>query len=123
MGGTGALQLAFNHPQVFGVVGANSPSLFESLEKAPYYFGDSAYYASYDPLNLAEAQESIRALKIWVDVGDGDPWLDVTRRLHSTLTARGIDHQWNVFPGVHFTTYWQEHTPKYLEFYSRALGN
>jgi S-formylglutathione hydrolase FrmB len=27
MGGAGALQLAFNHPDIFGVVGAHSPSL------------------------------------------------------------------------------------------------
>src|SRR4051794_30148400 len=49
MGGHGALQLAFNHPDVFGVAGAHSPTLRPRAE-APYYFADAPTFAKVDPL-------------------------------------------------------------------------
>ena len=48
MGGHGALQLALNHPDVFAVAGAHSPTL-RPFEESPAFFGDRRWFARFDP--------------------------------------------------------------------------
>jgi len=121
MGGEGALQLAFNYPAVFSIVGAHSPALYTPEDELPAFFGDLRYFSHYDPLTLAATRRAASSLQIWIDVGDGDPYLRATTSLHSILLARGIPHQWNVYPGPHDNSYWSEHTSDYLVFYSSAF--
>ena len=42
--------------------------------------------------------------------------------LHEALDARGIDHEFHVFPGEHYGDYWSAHVEDYLRFYDRALN-
>ncbi len=121
MGGHGALQLAFNHPDVFGVAGAHSPTLRPRAE-APYYFADAATFAKVDPLVHARRDEGLGAIRIWVDAGDADPWLPRIELLHKTLERRGVAHTWQVWEGDHESEYWTAHVADYLAFYSRALA-
>ena len=121
MGGHAALQLAFNHPDLFSIVGGHSPSLFLANEEVPVFFGDWNYYAGYDPIRLAATGGNLRSLQIWLDVSEEDSHLEAIEQLHDTLTSHGINHQWQPNPGIHFTTYWIEHTPQYLDFYSAAF--
>jgi enterochelin esterase-like enzyme len=121
MGGEAALQLAFNHPDLFSVVGGHSPSVRLSIVDVPAYFGDWDHYAGYDPVRLALSRDNLGSLQIWIDVDEQDPHLDANQELHTNLSSQGIDHQWNVFPGIHFTSYWIEHDPQYLRFYSAAF--
>ena len=121
-GGEAALQLAFNHPDLFSVVGAHTPSLRLDLTGAPtIVFGDWNYYADYDPVRLALTRGGLSSLQIWVDAAEMDPYLPATQKLHENLLSRGIDHQWHIFPGIHFTTEWILHMPEYLDYYSGAL--
>jgi enterochelin esterase-like enzyme len=121
MGGTGALSIAFRHPDLFAAVGAHSPSLHWSSDGAPDYFGTPDYYAQYNPLELAKTAKGLDTLKIWVDFGDQDPWLPAGQILLPNLQSHGIAPQWNIFPGNHYTTYWIDHGPDYLQFYSSAF--
>ena len=120
MGGAGALKLAFNHPDVFGVVGADSPSLH--LDDGTFTLsGTGPDFARCEPLNLAATRPGLRTLRIWIDAGELDPWLDRDRVLAGILSARGIAYEWRVMPGGHAGPYWQHSAPSYLRFYDTAF--
>src|SRR5262249_57251604 len=72
MGGHGALQLAFNHPDVFGVAGAHSPTLRPRAE-APGFFADAATFRQVDPLSLVRRGRGAAQVKAWLDAGEGAP--------------------------------------------------
>ncbi|HZS00219.1 MAG TPA: alpha/beta hydrolase-fold protein [Chloroflexota bacterium] len=122
MGGAGGLVQAFTYPSVFGVVGAHSPSLREDNSVVPF-LGEGAEFAERDPLSLARTRDSLDRLRIWLDIGEADQFYPRALALHATLNERGVAHEWHAFPGEHYDGYWIEHTPDYLGFYSRALGN
>jgi enterochelin esterase-like enzyme len=121
MGGAGALQLAFNHPDVFHVVAAHSPSLH--LDDGTFaVLGSGPQFDQREPLRLATLAPGLERLRIWIDAGEQDPWLERDRQLHQTLVERGIDHQWHVLGGGHEGSYWQANVERYLEFYDAALN-
>jgi enterochelin esterase-like enzyme len=120
MGGLGALNLAFQHPDVFGVVGSHSPSV--RLEPDPelwFLTGDNFW--EHNPIWLAEHETGLERLKIWIDVGDEDWWLPNIEAVHTALVAQGIPVEWHEFAGPHEAVYWIDHVPDYLRFYSGAL--
>jgi enterochelin esterase-like enzyme len=120
MGGHGALQLAMNSDD-FGVVGAHSVAL-RTYEQAFPMFGDRSYFEAHDPVHLCVKYAAhARSLKIWIDVGDTDPWNPAATAFHNLLVANGVPHEWNVYPGGHNVDYWRTHAPDYLRFYNRAL--
>jgi enterochelin esterase-like enzyme len=120
MGGLGALHIAMRRPDVFGVVGAHSPSI--RVERDPtlwFLAGDN--WNEHDPIWLAQNAPGIDRLHIWLDAGDADIWLDNISVLHRALLTRGVQHDWHVFPGEHEAEYWIQHVPDYLRFYAGAL--
>jgi len=120
MGGYGALTLAFTHPDLFGVVAANTPSLHtESADVA--FLGSGDEFAARDPVSLAATLPGLDRLRIWIDIDDHDNWLARAQELHDTLDRRGIPHTWNVYPGEHDWAYWTAHVLDYLRFYASAL--
>jgi enterochelin esterase-like enzyme len=122
MGGAGALQLAFTHPDIFGVAGAHSPSLHldDGTFSAIYGTGDD--FLKREPIDLAVSAPNIDLLKIWIDAGEDDPWLERDQLLHANLDARGVPHNWNVFHGGHDGDYWIQNISSYLRFYDSALN-
>lgn len=124
MGGFGSLSIAFNYPDLFSVVGSHSPAL-RSLQDGPPFFGDAAWFAKYDPMELAQSLPiaTLKSFKIWIDIGNQDTeWLPQTQQLNNILNSRGIPHIWNVFGGSHGRAYWVTYSPKYLEFYADNLS-
>jgi len=123
MGADGALQLAFNFPDVFSIVGAHSASL-PRPGYAPSFYGDLAYYRDFDPITLAQLHPEIAlSLTVWIDVGDEDPRLVNDSVLHNLLNREGVDHEWHVFPGIHHSQYWADHIVDYLQFYNSAFNS
>jgi len=120
MGGFGALQLAFTHPEIFGVVGAHSPAL-HIIEQLSDLIATADEDAEFDPLELAKTLAPAYAPKVWVDAGSQDEWADRDLLLGQTLDARGIPHQVQLSPGQHTAEYWTMHTRDYVRFYARAL--
>jgi enterochelin esterase-like enzyme len=121
MGGLGALHIAMRRPDVFGAVGAHSPSI--RVERDPtlwFLAGDN--WNEHDPIWLAQHAPDLDKLRIWLDAGDSDIWLDNISVLHRALLARGVQHEWHVFPGEHEAEYWIAHVPDYIRFYASALG-
>jgi enterochelin esterase-like enzyme len=120
MGGLGALHIAMRRPDVFGVVGAHSPSI--RLEREPeFWFLPGDAWNEHSPIWLARNAPDIERLQIWADIGIDDIYLDNVTVLHQTLLRRGVAHQWRLFGGEHEADYWLEHVPDYLRFYSSAL--
>jgi enterochelin esterase-like enzyme len=120
MGGLGALNLAFQHPDIFGVVGAHSPSV--RLEPDPtLWFLQGQTFWDNDPVWLAQNRPGLDSLTIWLDAGDEDIWLPNIEAVHAALVDEGLHPIWHVFPGPHEAEYWIEHVPDYLRFYGGAL--
>jgi enterochelin esterase-like enzyme len=120
MGGLGALNLAFQHPEVFGVVGSHSPSV--RLEPDPgLWFMQGQTFLENDPVWLVRNRPGLDSLIIWLDAGSEDAWLPSIEAVHAALVDEGLHPFWHVFPGPHEAEYWIEHVPDYLRFYGGAL--
>jgi enterochelin esterase-like enzyme len=120
MGGLGALNLAFQHPDVFGVVGGHSPSV--RLEPDPVlWFLTGENFWEHNPIWLAQHRPGLDSLKIWLDAGTDDVWLPNIEAVHATLVSEGLHVEWHILPGPHEAEYWIAHVPEYLRFYSAAL--
>jgi enterochelin esterase-like enzyme len=120
MGGLGALNLAFQHPDVFGVVGAHSPSVRLEPDPALWFLQGQTFWDN-DPIWLAQNKTGLDSLAIWIDAGTDDVWLGNIEAVHDALIDAGLHHTWNEFPGLHEAEYWIEHVPDYMRFYASAL--
>ncbi|HYR93616.1 MAG TPA: alpha/beta hydrolase-fold protein [Methylomirabilota bacterium] len=122
MGAHGAVQLAFNYPGTFSVVGAHSLVL-RRYEQAPAYFGLQADYAKRDPMQLAVAKtELLRSIDLWIDIGDKDQWVGLAKQFDNELNGLKVTHVWHEWSGDHSATYWSAHLGDYLHFYGNALA-
>jgi enterochelin esterase-like enzyme len=120
MGGTGALLHAMRFPNVFGVVGAHSPSLPAEGERE--FLGEGRDFELRDPLSQVAVARRLQDLFLWIDIGDEDDWELRTRELHEALVERGVDHEFHLWRGDHDGDYWATHVPDYLRYYDRALN-
>jgi enterochelin esterase-like enzyme len=120
MGGHGAVQIAYNHPELFSVAGAHSPTI-RTFETSPEFFGAAAHFAQYDPISLAQKTKAVREIATWIDVGADDRWRPMAQALGEALVAQGAPVQFRVLEGEHEGWYWKHYLPEYLSFYSRAL--
>ncbi len=122
MGGHGSLQIAFNHPEVFKIIGAHSPTL-RTEGSGPSFFGNIAYYATLDPISLARTKD-LSSYFIWLDIGmDDSAWRPRAEELHQVLLDRGKAHTWKLFEGGHLSQYWASHIIDYLQYYNAAFGS
>jgi len=120
MGGLGALQIAIRHPDVFGVVGAHSPSI--RLEPdAEVWFLSAESFQYHNPIWLAANMPGVERMTYWLDVGADDWWRPNIEDLRDALFAARLNLTWRVFAGTHEAEYWIEHVPDYLRFYSDNL--
>lgn len=120
MGGFGALQLAFTHPEIFGVVGAHSPAL-HTIAQISDLIDTADGDAEFDPLELAKTLDPAYAPKVWVDAGSEDEWAERDLLLGQILDGRNIPHQVQLSPGRHTAEYWTGRAKDYVRFYARAL--
>jgi len=119
MGGLGAMQVAMRHPDVFGVVGAHSPSI--RLEPDPeLWFLSPLSFIAHNPAWLASYPSS-QNMTYWVDVGADDWWRPNIEELRDALVLAHLNLTFRVFPGTHEAEYWIDHVPDYLRFYSENL--
>jgi S-formylglutathione hydrolase FrmB len=123
MGGDGALQLALHHPDVFGIVGAHSPTTRLSYDQRPGdIYGDEEYWQRHNPLWLIHHAQTAQDLNIWIDVADGDVWLASAQALHEALEEQKVPHAYSENPGIHDGEYWVANQESYLHFYAEAFA-
>jgi enterochelin esterase-like enzyme len=119
MGGLGAMQVAMRHPEIFGVIGAHSPSI--RLEPDPeLWFLSPVSFLTHNPIWLASYPSS-QNMTYWLDVGTDDWWRPNIEELRDALLAAHLNLTYRVFPGTHEAEYWIDHVPDYLRFYSESL--
>lgn len=105
-GGFWALEIAFHHPELFSSVGGHSPAVGGRTN-------------ALGPLALLAADPAaLRALRVWLDVGDDDSLKPGTADLASRLAAANVSVTLEQWPGQHNRAYWRMHTPDYLAFYA-----
>jgi enterochelin esterase-like enzyme len=119
-GGVGALQLAFNHSDIFGVVGGHSPSVRLEPDPELWYLSGQTFYDQ-SPLWIVQHHPLRDGLRIWLDIGVDDWWLPNVGVFYDALAAQGQRVSWHEFSGTHEGDYWIAHVPDYLRFYSGAL--
>jgi len=134
MGGHGALQVALNHPTLFGVIGAHSPAL-RLREHAPVFLGGAHMsmppgqpggpvteaYATRDPISLVARSTMAHPPRVWVDTGELDGWFGRAVELRAALRAKGWRYEWVPAPGGHDAEYWQRRMPEYARWYGDQL--
>jgi enterochelin esterase-like enzyme len=114
MGGFGALDLGLRRG--FCAVGGHSPALWRSGGETPAGAFDNAEdFERHDVIGAARPG-AYRGARVWLDVGDRDPFLGATREL-----GRRLGVKVRVWPGEHGTRYWRDHVDEYLRFYVAAL--
>ena len=109
-GGLWALEIAFHHPELFVAVGGHSPATQGEGGLNPFGL-------------LASNPAAIRALHVWLDVGDQDSLKSGGASLAAVLQADGVSTAFNQWPGGHNRAYWREHVPDYLTFYASQFSS
>jgi enterochelin esterase-like enzyme len=123
MGAVGALQIGLRRPDLFGTIGSHSPSFRNRADNEIFwYLANSVHYTAYDPFALVLTSAAKNRSKLWIDVGDKDPWRPRATEFHNALRVRGWAHQWTVGSGIHEGSYWASRMPEYLSFYAYSLS-
>ena len=141
MGGYGALRFAFLYPQLFGSVSAHSPALVERPPRTNLSSGqdmaisrflgsafgvpfDPAYWTRESPFTIVRERPRPRDLKIYFDCGTSDDFgfNRGAEAFHKLLLARGIPHEFHLYPGGHDWSYFAQHLPASFEFHSQVFS-
>jgi len=130
MGGFGAMRLALLHHDRFGSA-SSEYGAFELGSTLLPYLGhvlhralgdDPKTYAAESPLQLL-ASTHLRPgeLAIYLDAGEEDAWAldEQAREFDRRLSAAGISHEFQIFPGNHTDSYLRDHVALVLVFHSR----
>ena len=140
MGGYGALNLAFQRPDIFGSVSAHSAMIYpveldnlpgwvqENMDRWSPIFGDPVdmdHWKSNHPLHLARTvdTDALARLKIYFDCGKSDRFeFDVgARDLHEALEKRDVEHEYYLRDGNHGRSYFTRYVPESLGFHGRVF--
>jgi S-formylglutathione hydrolase FrmB len=141
MGGYGALRFGLKYPEMFNAVSAHSAALVDKLPKfngtkdqtegiariLGGSFGDpvdAKYWDQESPFTIVRTEPKPAGLAIYFDCGtDDDFGFNVgAKKFDELLTARGIAHEFHLYPGGHDLDYFADHLPASLEFHSKAFG-
>jgi len=139
MGGYAALRMALAHPDLFRAVATHSAMLLEKIPTAEegagrwqmtaFYnvFGnpiDAALWAANDPLALASKADPKTAPALYFDCGTEDRYglFAGNRELHKRLEARGVAHEFGLYPGDHGYEYVRSVLDKSLRFLGRQFA-
>ena len=139
MGGYAALRMALAHPDLFRAVATHSAMLLEKIptaeegagrwHMAAFYkvFGtpiDAALWSANDPLALAAKADPKGAPALYFDCGTEDRYglFAGNRELHRRLEARGVAHEFGLYPGDHGYEYVHTVLEKSLRFLGRQFA-
>jgi len=139
MGGYAALRIGLAHPELFRVVAAHSAMLLDKIPTAEEGAGrwhmaafqkafgapiDAALWTANDPLALALKADPKTAPAIYFDCGTEDRYglFAGNRELHKRLEARGVAHEFGLYPGDHGYEYVRTVLDKSLRFLGRQFA-
>ena len=115
-GGTGALNLAMLHPDLFGasaslsadlVINAKEFGLGSALGSGAEAAAQIERYSVQH--NAAARTGQLHKQVIYFDCGLQDESLEENRAFHRTLDSLGVSHTYREYPGSHTWGYWRVH--------------
>jgi S-formylglutathione hydrolase FrmB len=142
MGGYGALRLAFKYPDEFAAVSAQMPALITELPAdissgAPGSAGALLGDVFGSPLNReyfthntvsyfakTDSAASLKRMNIYFNVGNNDDYgfQQGAQQLDQLLKARGIPHEFHIYPGRHDAQFVIRYFPDVIQFQWSAIG-
>ena len=115
MGGYGAMNIALQHPQIYGAVAALA-GYFDTDDESGVFDNNAALLARNSPDHHVDAA---RRLRVMLADGASDT-LSVTKgetqRFASLLRANGVDPVVDIQPGTHSASYLQAELPRAFAF-------
>jgi putative tributyrin esterase len=121
MGGYGALRLGAKYGR--RILGISAHSAMTHLTESGRFLEDPQSGLQSDKHSvgwwLIRHRATLAPLRF--DCGTEDPLIEANRRLHSDLTAHGVTHRYQEFPGYHSWDYWALHLPDTLLFFEDCL--
>ena len=126
MGGHGGLFLGIRHPDLFGAVGSTSGGVdirpFPKNWDLTKRLGDTICcrenWEKNTVINLVDGLKN-GDLRLIIDCGVSDFFIQVNRNLHEKLLAMKIDHDYYERPGGHNNTYWKNSIDYQLMFFKK----
>lgn len=124
MGGHGALYLSIKHPDVFGA--ASSMSGGVDILPFPDNWGikkvlgeQKSHLDNWKKHSVINLVDGLKAdeLKIFIDEGTDDIFIDQNRDLHQKLLDLKIPHDYIERPGAHTNDYWERVLPYHVLFF------
>ena len=127
-GGSGALNLTFRHPDVFGAAGSESADL--TLHRSaglggvigPDPGGQKLLEENSPALELPKLAPKLKGLTLYLDCGVADESIVDNRAFHQQLQRYGITHTYREFPGTHTWGYWRQHLGEMLPALCGHMG-
>ena len=124
MGGHGALYLSLKHQDVFGAAGSMSGGVdirpfsekWDIKNRLGAITDLPENWEKNTVVNLIELNQN-NNLKLIIDCGVDDFFIDVNRELHQKMLALKIDHDYIERPGKHNIDYWENSLKSQLLFF------
>jgi S-formylglutathione hydrolase FrmB len=128
MGGHGGLYLAIRNRDVYAIAGSTSGGVdirpFPNNWDLKKRLGDTtcckANWEKHTVINLVDNLKN-KDLKLIIDCGLEDFFLNVNRNLHRKLMELKIDHDYIERPGAHNNAYWRNSIDYQLLFFKKAF--
>ena len=124
MGGFGAVDYAFLHPELFCFAGAISPAVDVAGRKFTLHRADqwirfrgilgptgSAERDARDPFKLVEKADPQKTPYLYVTAGEQESMFDSIKRFDHRLVARGFQSEFHSRPGWHDWNEWNKEIP------------
>ena len=129
MGGHGAMWNAIRHRDVFGAAGSSSggldirpfPTNWNMKNQLGEYASNKKRWDEHTVINLIPSLKD-GDLAIIIDCGIDDFFLEVNRRIHQTLIACNIKHDYIERPGAHNLVYWNNAIEYQLLFFHKFFS-
>jgi enterochelin esterase-like enzyme len=99
------VQLGFDHPDLFGMLGLHSPAIFKD--------------GSENIENIIKRMPEKDRPRLWFDIGDADREQGTALLLEEILTRNNYIHEFHRFTGDHSETYWGAHVDEYMRWYAK----
>lgn len=124
MGGHGALYLSLKHQDVFGAAGSMSggvdfrpfPEKWDIKKRLGTITEFPENWDKNTVINMLGLLES-NNLKLIIDCGVDDFFIDVNRELHTKMLALKINHDYVERPGKHNIEYWENALKFQMQFF------
>ena len=135
MGGEGTFIYTLHHPEMFSAAcplsAATGPLDIKDMKGYLAKRGmeggtteqQEAWVKNYSVLNLIESMpdNQKRAVRWYLDCGDGDSLFEGNSLVHIAMRKKEIPHEFRMRDGVHGWIYWRISLPSVLEFVSQGF--